>query len=71
LERPDAANIRLHPLVREYVATQAGQGFAEQLVIRAAENLRSIAFLGRQHTDSFLTLVRELPMLEALVDGRR
>jgi hypothetical protein len=70
LEKPDDAHLRLHPLVREYAAEQASDDFAEALIVRAAETLRSPGFLARQSADDFLLLLRELPMVMELADGR-
>jgi hypothetical protein len=64
LERPDDAHLRLHSLVREYAVEQAGDGFAEALLIRAAQRLRSPEFLVAQNGEALLTLLRELPMIE-------
>jgi len=71
VERVGEEHVRLHPLIHKYASTLGDENFRDALAVRAAERLRSAAFLGQQNAEGFLTILRELPMLEALADERR
>jgi NB-ARC domain len=69
-EEPHPGHVRLHPLVHKYARGLSTSAFAESLIIRAAERLRSPEFLAVQNGEALLTLLRELPMLIELTDER-